>query len=200
MIVRFPLERGIFLREYSTGTYGAIPYFIANNLVELPKAFAVSVFVWLVVYWLIGFQGAFILFVLVYWLNGVAASGTALLLGSLLNDPEVASQLSPAIFVPQMLFSGFFLPLSQIPEWLRWIQYISTLKYAVNLFVLIEFSDANQHISDPATLAEIDRVLFRDNDIERDLWWLYVLILLLLFVAFRVTALVALMVRAKNAF
>jgi hypothetical protein len=35
LLLKFPLDRGIFLREYATQTYGAAPYFIAKSMVEL---------------------------------------------------------------------------------------------------------------------------------------------------------------------
>ena len=39
----------------------------------------------------------------------------------------------PALFVPQLLFAGFYIKMSQIPVWLRWVQYIASLKYATHL-------------------------------------------------------------------
>ena len=91
--------------------------------------------VYLVAYWMMALQGSFVLYVLVYWASGLAAASTALLVGCLAANPEVANQAGPAIFVPQLLFAGFYIPVSQIPVWLRWVQYISSLKYAMNLFM-----------------------------------------------------------------
>ena len=31
-------------------------------------------------------------------------------------------EVTPAVFVPQMLFSGFYIKMEQIPSFLRWIQ------------------------------------------------------------------------------
>ena len=39
LLVKFPLERGIFLREYATNTYGSVPYFLSKTMVELPQSF-----------------------------------------------------------------------------------------------------------------------------------------------------------------
>ena len=39
LLLKFPLDRGIFLREYATQTYGAAPYFISKSMVEVwPEA------------------------------------------------------------------------------------------------------------------------------------------------------------------
>ncbi len=42
--------------------------------------------------------------------------------------------------MPQILFAGFFIPISLIPVWLRWAQYLCALKYGVNILLVIEFS------------------------------------------------------------
>ena len=55
-------------------------------------------------------------------------ASTALMIGCLASNVEVAIQASPAIFVPQILFAGFFIQAEQIPVWLRWAQYLCSLK------------------------------------------------------------------------
>ena len=80
--------------------------------------------------------------------------------------------MAPALFVPQLLFAGFFirtaqvprysshlpLPLPrtptpypypypvQIPEWLSWVQYLCGLKYGMNLFILNEFGEGTTEV------------------------------------------------------
>lgn len=46
--------------------------------------------------------------------------------------------LCACLQVPQMLFSGLFLSVSLIPSGLRWLQYVSYLKYGINLFYIAE--------------------------------------------------------------
>ena len=38
-----PFERPMFMREYSTGTYGAPAYFIAKAFIELPVVYAQTI-------------------------------------------------------------------------------------------------------------------------------------------------------------
>ena len=59
------------------------------------------------------FQGPFIVFVAVFWVSGLAASSLALFVGSVAANPEVANQMAPALFVPQLLFVGFYIRMSQ---------------------------------------------------------------------------------------
>jgi hypothetical protein len=41
--------------------------------------------------------------------------------------------------VRRLLFAGFFIQAKQIPVWLRWCQYLCSLKYGLNLMLLQEF-------------------------------------------------------------
>lgn len=127
-LLEFPLERPVFLREYATATYGAIAYFFSKTLVELFLTFFQSGVVWLVVYWIVKVQGNILYMILLNWTLGMVASSTSLMIGCLVSDIKTAVQLSPAVFVPQLLFAGFFIKIEQIPVFLRWVQYLCSLK------------------------------------------------------------------------
>jgi hypothetical protein len=51
------------------------------------------------------------------------------------------------LFVPQILFSGFFIRTSLIPIYMRWAQYLCSLKYAINLLLIIEFGTCDDQVS-----------------------------------------------------
>ena len=61
-------QRPIFLREYSTGTYTILPYLASKMLVEGPLLFAQCAAQALCTYWLIGFNGNFMLLTLIWWM------------------------------------------------------------------------------------------------------------------------------------
>ena len=200
LLLRFPLDRGIFLREYATSTYGAAAYFVGKTLVELPQVFLNALIVTLVTYWMEGLQGQFIFFVFAFWLNGLAAASTALLVGCIAANPEVANQAGPVLFVPQILFSGFYIRTSQIPSWLSWAQYLCSLKYGMNLFVLNEFGEQTTGDWPEAQQQQVKQVIIDGNDIDPDHWWVYVLFLGAIIFAFRALAILALARRAATFF
>jgi len=41
----------------------------------------------------------------------------------------------PVVFVPQLLFSGFFISIDSIPVCVRWARYLCSLTYALSLLV-----------------------------------------------------------------
>jgi hypothetical protein len=93
------------------------------------------------------------------------------------------TELAPLLFVPQMLFAGFYIRTSQIPIFLRWAQYLCALKYTMNLFLLVEF-DTSLPSCQGGAKPNCESVLEK-NDIKRKDFWIYALILAALFVGFR---------------
>jgi len=52
ILIDFPQERPIFVREYASGSYGVGPYFFAKALVEIPFEFLRSILIMVLVYWI----------------------------------------------------------------------------------------------------------------------------------------------------
>eukprot|EP01063_Lacrimia_lanifica_P004683 TRINITY_DN12671_c0_g1_i1.p2 TRINITY_DN12671_c0_g1~~TRINITY_DN12671_c0_g1_i1.p2 ORF type:complete len:682 (+),score=283.16 TRINITY_DN12671_c0_g1_i1:47-2092(+) len=191
-LLAFPLEKPVFLREYATGTYRALPYFASKLLVEIPMAIAQSVVLFMVTYWLVDMQGNFVYLVLATALLGLVSASVALLIGSVASNAQVAIQLSPLIFVPQILFSGIFIPNNMIPDYLRWIQYLCSLKYGINLVSIVEFGTVPEGVQNH-TVAEMETAMMLDKlDIKTDWQWYYFLIMIGCFTVFRLVAFVVL--------
>ena len=93
LLLKFPLEAALFQREYGTKTFSASAYFLSKTLVELPKSLLVATLTWVAAYWLMALQGPLLFYVLALWLTGLAASSTALLIGCLSSNVEVALQV-----------------------------------------------------------------------------------------------------------
>lgn len=180
---------------------------------ELPLSLTTALITVLVSYWLEALQGSFILHVVAMWLLGLAAASTALCAGCIAKSAKDAVEATPAIFVPQILFGGFFIKITQIPEWIRWAQYICSLKFAINLHMIIEFAngacDGDPKVykglmgppvpGAPAlTRKQACDSMLEQNDVEPELWWFYGLVLLGIFLGFRLIALVLLTRRARG--
>lgn len=189
LLLQFAMERPIFLREYATNMYGTIPYFVAKTLIELPLSFLTALESWLIAYWIMGFQGNFFWLVMAAWALSCTAASTALMMGCSVSTAQSAQELAPLMFVPQILFTGIFVPIKLVPVWLRWMQYLASLKYAINIACVVEFKD------DPVGMA-----LLENQDIQSDKIWLYCLVLGAIFAGFRILAMINLRRRAKFVF
>lgn len=199
LLLRFPLDRGIFLREYATQTYGCAAYFLSKSMVELPQSFLNAVIVWTCSYFIMELKGNFIVYVLVFWVTGMAAASTALLVGSLAANAEVAQQAAPAVFVPQIMLAGFFIKSGQIPVYMRWFQWLCALKYGMSLNIFNEFGE--EATKDWPVVAQMNAArLIEANELDKDNSWMYILVLVLIVVVIRLLSVAALARRASAFF
>lgn len=196
VMLSFPFERPLFLREYSTGTYSATSYFLSKLVLELPLTLFQSILQYLFAYFMCDFQGSFAYLVLAGWGLGAASASVAVLLGCCLNDVRDVQEMAPLLFIPQFLFSGFFVRTASIPVFLRWAQYLCSVKYSVNLILITEFDASNPSCDGINAQACHDALV--KNDVDPQLWWVYMLILLALFVGFRLIAAAVLVRRAQK--
>jgi len=125
----------------------------------------------------------------------LALSSTALavMLGSAVEDPKLASEMLPLLFVPQMLFAGFFVATDLIPIWLRWAQYLCTLTYAVRIISIAEF----EACKDPGAQNCLD-IIYGTLDADPDDTWWYWLVLICIFVVTRCLGLAILTKKASK--
>uniref|UniRef100_A0A7S3LMG6 ABC transporter domain-containing protein n=1 Tax=Aplanochytrium stocchinoi TaxID=215587 RepID=A0A7S3LMG6_9STRA len=195
-LLTFPLERSVMIREYQTGTYSSFPYLLSKLLVELPRSFIVSLIVMLASYWLIGYNGNFFLFVLVIFGIQVCSASYAYVLGAAVADAKQGQEFAPLVLVPQLLFTGLFVPIAVIPEWLQWVQYVCVLKYGVNLGALVEFGDC-QDFDTPAEIGQCETI-FELNDISSANIGRDIGILVAIFITFRCLSLAILIYRARH--
>lgn len=121
------------------------------------------------------------------------------MVGSAAETPSTAIELMPAVFMPQILFSGFFVPPELIPDWLSWLVFIMPLTYGVRILLAGEFG--GDRCDNVATLPDgtnsCTRILENAGVDTNDVWWYY-LVLLALFVFFRLLALFILKRKASK--
>eukprot|EP01060_Flectonema_neradi_P001184 TRINITY_DN106_c0_g1_i9.p1 TRINITY_DN106_c0_g1~~TRINITY_DN106_c0_g1_i9.p1 ORF type:complete len:646 (+),score=124.90 TRINITY_DN106_c0_g1_i9:54-1940(+) len=194
MLIAFPVERPVFLREHVAGTYSARAYMLAKTMIDVPACIVQACITVGIIYGLVGLN-AFVLYLFgTIALLCVVSSSTAILLGSAVTRAETAISLSPVTVMPQLLFSGILIAAENIPIWIRWLQWSAPLKYAVNLGLIAEFHDSA--VPDDRQL-ESNNLLFK-NEIGRDSWWWYTVILVAMFFSFRIIAAFILSQRAQN--
>mmetsp|Transcript_23277 Transcript_23277/g.28595 ORF Transcript_23277/g.28595 Transcript_23277/m.28595 type:complete len:633 (-) Transcript_23277:357-2255(-) len=192
-LLSFPSERPLFLREYSTNHYSVVSYFVSRLTMELIVTFVQVDILVTVTYLLIGFQMPYLTLLAVVYCLAMSSTAVGVYLGCRVEDPKTAVELLPIVFVPQLLFAGFFVSINLIPRYLRWLQWFCSLTYATRISIVEEFSDCG------AGQAEIicNGLLESTNAKEEDLWWFWFM-LILLFVVFRLGALYSLISKATK--
>ena len=193
-LIAFPEQRPIFLREYSTDHYSVVAYFMARLTMECVLT-ACQTFVLVVIsFFLIGFQSSFFIFYSATYSLAMASTALGVLLGSGVEDPKLAQEFLPLLFVPQILFAGFYVIPALIPVWLRWARYLCTVTYALRIVLVDEFDrdcgsvKGNDNCQDLLEAVEVT---------PGDTWW-YWLVLVALFGFFRLSALLILQKKASK--
>lgn len=145
VILIFPDEKPVFLREVNNNMYNVGPYYWAKLLSELPISVLVPIVFGSMVYYAMGLNTEepykFPLFLFICILIYQASSGYALVLGTLISDKSLAVILTPILMIPFMLFAGFFVDSESIPDPLKPFEYISIFKYGYQALFLNEFED-----------------------------------------------------------
>lgn len=142
VILIFPDERPVFLREVNNNMYKVGPYFWAKITSEMPFSIMMPSVFGCITYFTVGLNpsaGNFFVFLLTLILIYNAASGYSLIISAIFSNKQVAVTLTPVLIVPFMLFAGFFVASSSIPVWLREFAYLSIYKYGYQALMRNEF-------------------------------------------------------------
>jgi ABC-type multidrug transport system permease subunit len=85
-----------------------------------------------IAYWLIGLSNTanqFFILVLDCVVVAFTGSSMGLLVGSVVDDYKSASVVMTFLLVPSSYFSGLYKNLGNLPVWIGWVQYISSMRY-----------------------------------------------------------------------
>lgn len=189
VILTFPLERSVFLREYGSGTYNIIPYYLSKMVVEVPLVFIQSLMTLGLCYVIMSLNGNFWALLWTVVLLSLCSVAVALAISCAVREPRETGAVGPLIFVPQMLFSGVFMPVSHMPVYLRWMQYCSFLPYAIKVLGIVEFRKVPHK-----------EVLLNAQDIHEESLLVYVGLLVAMVLFFSVLGVQMLRQKAKHIF
>ncbi|XP_032239519.2 protein white isoform X2 [Nematostella vectensis] len=139
VIFVFPAELPVFIRDHKNGMYRTDVYFLSKTLAELPVFLLSPLLLSAIAYWMIGLREDVFKFLICYailvLLTNVAVS-YGYIISSMVSTVEGASALGPPLMLPLLLFGGFFLKNTSVPEYFVWIKYISWFKYGFELLNL----------------------------------------------------------------
>ena len=142
-LTMFGNQRAAVLREQENNMYHTFPYFAAKVMCDVPlKVVAPSLF-GTIAYWTVGFQASghkFALAIATLVLLAHAGTAIGLFLACLFPEIAVALAVAPLVILPLMMFSGFFLNPESTPVFLKWVEWLSPMKYAFSAMARLEFA------------------------------------------------------------
>ena len=171
---------------YLLSTDGVVPYFLSKLLLETPLNFLQCLLILLILYWSIDLQGEFIYLLLAIFGLFMASNSVAVVMGSMVTDVKTITELTPLLFIPQILFAGFFIRTSSIPVFLRWAQWLCSLKYTVNLVLLTEFRLDSASCNTSAAAYSNCKGVLDDNNIKASDYYVSIIMLFVLVFTLRI--------------
>ncbi|OQV13361.1 ATP-binding cassette sub-family G member 4 [Hypsibius exemplaris] len=211
-ILTFPMEMGVFVREHLNYWYSLKAYYFAKTMADLPFQIIFPLIYGSIVYWMTSQPPEFhrfALFLAYSVMTALVAQSLGLVVGAGL-DLQSAVFLGPVTAIPILLFSGFFVSLKIIPQYLQWLSYLSYVRYSFEGTMLAVYGFNRTAIcTDPAVDPSVDLVDQMMADIpmgERcffheanefleqmgidsaGLWWVDLLVLCFFFVVLRLIA------------
>jgi ATP-binding cassette subfamily G (WHITE) protein 2 len=129
----FPRERLLTLRERAAGSYYSSAYFLSKILVETLFQLVSPIIFSCVTYFLVGLQlsvGKFFIFTGFMVLCSMAATSLALMVSTLARTTDMAVTVLPMALEVSRLYGGFFLSPRNLPDYFKWLDALSYVKYA----------------------------------------------------------------------
>ncbi|XP_074276949.1 ABC transporter G family member 39-like [Silene latifolia] len=145
-------ERAVFYRERAAGMYSALPFALAQLLIEM-LYLAIGSFIYVILmYSMIGFEWTFTkCFYFYYYIYMCFLYYTTygMMLISLMPRPEFSAILMTLFVTLWNLFAGFLLPRTQIPVWWRWFYWASPVAWTMYGLVTSQVGDKTSTIEVP---------------------------------------------------
>jgi EPP (Eye Pigment Precursor) family transporter len=146
VVMTFPPEFPVFLREHFDGMYRVDVYFLCKMTAEVPQFFVLPLVFTIIMYFCIGLygtaEGFFICFAANFLVCNVSIS-FGYLLSCATSNVGLALAIGPLIIVPCTAIGGFFINPESVPVYLIWLKYISWFTYANEILVVNQW----QHIT-----------------------------------------------------
>mmetsp|Transcript_8531 Transcript_8531/g.7643 ORF Transcript_8531/g.7643 Transcript_8531/m.7643 type:complete len:481 (+) Transcript_8531:366-1808(+) len=138
----FPAEKRIISREIAVGSYPLSSYFLSRVIAELPGQTITTIVFCSIVYWSSNLNPnpiRFLIFLCVVILESFCAIALGFALGSISPNDVIANALGPPFLIILMLFGGFYINTSSLPQGSAWVTYISYIKWAFQVFLILSY-------------------------------------------------------------
>eukprot|EP00747_Dinoflagellata_sp_TGD_P183622 gnl/TRDRNA2_/TRDRNA2_38600_c0_seq1.p1 gnl/TRDRNA2_/TRDRNA2_38600_c0~~gnl/TRDRNA2_/TRDRNA2_38600_c0_seq1.p1 ORF type:complete len:642 (+),score=88.38 gnl/TRDRNA2_/TRDRNA2_38600_c0_seq1:62-1927(+) len=142
VVLTFPTERCIFLRERGAGLYYTSAFFLSRILADMPLHIAAASLQAFVVYPMANLKMALSAWVALNVLAVLVGACIFQLVGSASSSFETGNMLATVVMVVLMILSNTFT--RQPPSWMHWVRDISPLDLLVQTAMYFEFRDLGE--------------------------------------------------------
>jgi len=144
LILVFQVELALLKREIGDGMYRSHEWLLAKSLWDVPIAVLCALIITILLSFTVGFNSDPIVITLIYIFIQLTASSLALVIGIIAPNAEAAVTLVTLVILPQILFSGVFVPVEDISVGLRWLQWASIFKPATDVLLSLDLRKSTE--------------------------------------------------------
>lgn len=144
IILVFPLERNILMRERAARAYRVSSFYLSKAVAEGAYAILFNTMSLVPLYFMVGFQlsvSKFFLWLAIQLSFLMVAVCVALCIRASARTPQAGQIIGPLSCVFFLLFAGFLVNNNQLPNYFAWIQWFSPINYAYRANMLNEMAD-----------------------------------------------------------
>eukprot|EP01065_Artemidia_motanka_P011500 TRINITY_DN161_c1_g1_i1.p1 TRINITY_DN161_c1_g1~~TRINITY_DN161_c1_g1_i1.p1 ORF type:complete len:1184 (+),score=461.94 TRINITY_DN161_c1_g1_i1:455-3553(+) len=135
-------QRNTFQKQKNYNMMRPWAWYLSKFLFDLPFTILDTLFFGGIVYYMVGFQGAFenfLSWLLLLWATNVMSAAFIRMFTCLAPDLSMAQAMSAGSLIILIFFCGFMLPKDSIPVYFKWIYYISPYTYPLHGLLINEY-------------------------------------------------------------
>jgi len=138
------VERTVFYREKAAGMYSAIPYALAQVMIEILYVLIQAALYCSITYAMIGFEWTTVKFFWYFYImfcSLLAFTNYGMMMVGLTPNAQLAVILASFFYSLFNLFSGFLIPMPLIPAWWIWYYWICPLAWTMYGLMASQYGD-----------------------------------------------------------
>ncbi|TMW59404.1 hypothetical protein Poli38472_004473 [Pythium oligandrum] len=137
--------REIFYKQRGANFYRTSSYVLAYSINQIPYVLLESVVFGSMIYWMCGFVsnvGSFLLFELFMFLTSLTFASWFFFLAAIIPDIHIAKSIVSVSIVFFIVFSGFLITRTMIPDYFIWAYWLDPISWAIRSLAIIEYRDS----------------------------------------------------------
>ncbi|KAF7830247.1 pleiotropic drug resistance protein 1-like [Senna tora] len=157
------VERTVFYRERAAGMYSALPYALAQVIIELPHIFVQTVIYGIIIYAMMGFEwkaSKFLWYLFFMYFTFLYFTFYGMMSMAITPNPHISGVLSSAFYAIWNLFSGFVIPVSRIPIWWKWYYWMCPVAWTLYGLIASQYGDDAKKLENGQRVEEFVRSYF----------------------------------------
>jgi len=146
MIPVYIAGRAIFYKQRRANFFRTGSYVLATTVSQIPLALAETIVFGSIVYWVCGFAAdakLFIIFEIILFVSNLAMGMWFFFLAGVCPDANVVMPTGMVSILVFIIFAGFVVTKSQIPDYLIWAHWISPMAWALKAMAINQYRSSD---------------------------------------------------------